>query len=113
MSTYKSGLFAEWLARMYLRLQGFYILESRHVTGRYTGRAEIDIIARRGSLIIFVEVKNRPDAATGIEAVTFSQGVRLRRAAETYLLRKRWTHDARFDVIVVSGFRIKHFKNAV
>jgi putative endonuclease len=114
MNTYKSGLFAEFLARMYLRLHGFQILKARYITGRYTGRAEIDIIARRGNLIIFVEVKNRPTAAVGLDAVTFSQARRLRRAAETYLARLRWTGDARFDIIVVSGLhRIKHFKNAV
>jgi len=113
MTSYKSGLFAEFLARMYLRMCGFQILESRYITGRYTGRAEIDVIARRGNLIVFVEVKNRPDAATGLGAVTFSQSARLRRAAETYLSRRRHTGDARFDIIVVSGFRLKHFKNAV
>jgi len=113
MNNYKSGLFAEFIARMYLRLCGFHILESRYVTGRYTGRAEIDIIARRGNLIVFAEVKSRKDAATGLDAVTFSQSARLRRAAETYIARRRWTGDARFDIIVVSGFRIKYFKNAV
>jgi len=112
-SSYKSGLFAEWLARQYLRLHGYGILQSRYVTGRYTGRAEIDIIAQHKNIIVFIEVKNRPDAAAGIHAVTFSQGARLRRAAESYLARRRWTGDARFDIVVVSGLRIKWFKNAV
>ena len=112
-NTYSSGLFAEWLARNYLRLFGYSVLKSRYVTGRNTGRAEIDIIARRGNLIIFVEVKNRPDAATGLEAVTMAQGCRLRAAAETWILRNRWMGDARFDVIVISGWRLRHFKNAV
>jgi len=112
-SSYKSGLFAEWLARQYLRLHGYGILESRYVTGRYTGRAEIDIIARYKDSIVFIEVKNRPDAAAGIHAVAFSQGARLRRAAETYLARRRWTGDARFDIMVVSGWRVDWFKNAV
>ena len=112
-NTYRSGLFAEFLARLWLRLHFYEILESRYVTGQHTGRAEIDIIARRGNTIVFAEVKNRPSAAVGLEAVTFAQGVRLRRAAETYLLRRRWMGDARFDIMVVSGFRIRHFKNAV
>jgi putative endonuclease len=112
-NSYKSGLFAEFLARMYLQLHGFRILESRYVTGRYTGRAEIDIIARRGNIIIFCEVKNRPSAEIGINAVSYSQHARLRRAAENYLSRKRWMGDARFDIIVVSGLKIQWFKNAV
>ncbi|MDR1206852.1 MAG: YraN family protein [Rickettsiales bacterium] len=112
-STYKSGLFAEWLARQYLRLYGFCILEARYVTGRHTGRAEIDIIARRGSTIVFVEVKSRAAAETGIRAVSYSQRARLRRAAENYLARARWTGGARFDIVVVSGLKIRWFKNAV
>ncbi|MCL2538468.1 MAG: YraN family protein [Alphaproteobacteria bacterium] len=112
-SSYKSGLFSEFIARMFLRLRGYSILESRYVTGRYTGRAEIDIIARDKNTIIFIEVKNRADAATGIRAVSHTQHERLRRAAKTYLARRRWTGDARFDIMVVRGFRVQWFKNAV
>jgi len=112
-NTYKSGLFAEFLARWFLRLHGYSILKSRYVTGRYTGRAEIDIIARRGNTIVFVEVKNRPDDETGIRAVSWPQHARLRRAAETYLSRTRWTGDARFDIMVVRGLAVRWFKNAV
>jgi len=112
-NTYRSGLFAEFLARMYLRIHGFSILKSRYVTGRYTGRAEIDIIARRGDLIVFAEVKNRPSVESGVAAVTYSQSARLRSAAETWIRRNRWLGDARFDIIVVSGLRVRQFKNAV
>lgn len=112
-SSYKSGLFAEWLARMYLRMHGCRILKSRYVTGRYTGRAEIDIIASRGRTILFIEVKNRPTTEIGIRSVTFAQGARLRRAAETYLARYAPLADARFDIIVVSGCRVRWFKNSV
>ena len=56
-TSYAKGLFAEFLARMYLRLHGFSILSNRYITGRNTHRAEIDIIAKRKNLIIFVEVK--------------------------------------------------------
>jgi len=111
--TYRAGLFAEWLARQYLRLHGFRILEKRYVTGRMTGRAEIDVIARRGNLMIFVEVKNRPDMVAGLEAITYEQNKRLRAAAEVYLRRKRWTGLARFDAIIVSGWRVNWIKNAV
>ncbi|MCL2017199.1 MAG: YraN family protein [Alphaproteobacteria bacterium] len=112
-NAHRSGLFAEWLARQYLYLHGYKILESRFVTGRHTGRAEIDIIARRGNTIVFIEVKKRPDAAVGLRAVTFGQGVRLRRAADTFLTRMRWTGNARFDIIIVSGLRIRWFKNSI
>ncbi|MDR1071772.1 MAG: YraN family protein [Rickettsiales bacterium] len=112
-NTYRAGLFAEWLARQYLRLRGFRILESRYVTGRFTGRAEIDIIAAKRDLILFVEVKNRPNAMAGLEAISYEQHERLRAAAETYLRRKRSLLPARFDAIVVSGLKIVWLKNVV
>ena len=106
MNSYKTGLFAEWRARMYLRLRGFRIVDTRHITGRHTGRAEIDIIARRKNLMIFVEVKARPSFEAGCHAITGRQNIRLRRAAETYIAQKRWRGDARFDAIIVCGWRI-------
>lgn len=113
MTTYETGLFSEWLARMYLRLHGFRILHSRYITGRNTGRAEIDIIARRRNLMVFIEVKHRKNLAAGYDAITNSQATRLRRGAETYIARTRWTGDARFDVIVICGIRIYWAKNAL
>ena len=82
------------------------------MTGRNTNRAEIDIIARRGNLIAFIEVKHRKtmDAAWG--AITNPQVRRLRAAAETYLMERRWRGDARFDVIIVNGFHINWIRNA-
>ena len=106
MNSYKTGLFAEWRARMYLRLRGFTIVKSRYITGRHTGRAEIDIIARRKNLMIFVEVKARPTFDEGCRAITAKQNLRLRRAAETFITRTRWTGDARFDAIIICGRRI-------
>lgn len=112
MNSYQTGLFSEFLACAYLVLHGFRIVRRRYTTGRNTNRAEIDIIARRGKLIIFVEVKKRKtiDAAWG--AITNLQIGRLRAAAETYLLQKRWTGDARFDVIIIHGRHIDWIKNA-
>ena len=105
-TSYSKGLFAEFLARMYLRLHGFRIVKSRYITGRNTNRAEIDIIARRKKLLVFIEVKNRPNLHTAFEAISTCQANRLRRAAETYISHIGWTGDARFDVIAVCGFHI-------
>ena len=113
LTSYQSGLMAEWRARWFLRLRGFRILHTRYTTGRHTGRAEIDIIARRGNLIIFVEVKYRPDITTAWDAITSNQSQRLRAAAETYLIRNRWAGDARMDVIAVCGRRIHWMKNCL
>jgi putative endonuclease len=112
-TSYQRGLFAEFLARAYLRLHGFRIVKSRYITGRNTHRAEIDIIARRGNLLIFVEVKNRRNIQTAFDAITTPQAIRLRRAAETYITRTGWVGDARFDVIAVCGLRIHWIKNSI
>ena len=112
-NTYTVGLRAEFLARMYLRIHGFKILKNRYITGRNTNRAEIDIIAKRGNLIIFVEVKCRPDIKTAFDAITPSQANRLRAAASTFLANHRWNGDARFDVITVCGWKIKWFRGAI
>ncbi len=113
MTTYQSGLFAEFLARWYLRFHGFRILKSRYVTGRNTGRAEIDIIAKRGNLLIFVEVKARPNIECAFDAITITQSARLRRAAETFVMQTNWYGDARFDIITVCGRKIRHFPGAL
>jgi putative endonuclease len=112
-NTYRAGLVSEWIARQFLRLHFFKILESRYVTGKFTGRAEIDIIAKRRNLILFIEVKNRPSKEIGINAITYEQHRRLRSAAEVYLRRKRHFGMARFDTIVVSPLKISWIKNAV
>ena len=113
MNSYESGLFAEFWAKMYLRLHGFRIVRSRYITGRNTGRAEIDIIARRGNLMIFVEVKRRRDVPTAWDAITPAQAVRLRRAAEGFIARTNWTGNTRFDAILVCGLRIYWARGAL
>ena len=113
MTSYESGLFAEFWAKMYLRLHCFRIVKSRYITGRNTGRAEIDIIARRGNLMIFVEVKCRPNVETAWSAITPAQSVRLRRAAENFIAQKNWNGDARFDAILVCGLRVYWARGAL
>jgi len=112
-NSYTKGLAAEWRARMYLRLHGFCIERSRYITGRNTGRAEIDIIARRGNLMIFVEVKCRPDIMNAWGAITPAQTRRLRAAAENYIARRRFRGDARFDVMIVIGWKIHWIRGAI
>lgn len=113
MSSYTVGIFSEFIARLYLRLHGFRILKSRYVTGKNTGRAEIDIIAKKNNLLVFVEVKRRPDIITGLDAITPHQTKRLRNAAETYIARHNWNGDARFDIIVVTKRKIQWIKGGI
>lgn len=112
-TSYSKGLFAEFLARMYLRIHGYHILKSRYVTGRNTHRAEIDIIARNKNTLVFIEVKRRSCIEQAWSAISMSQAQRLRRAAETYISKTGWTGCARFDVIFVCGHKIYWVKNAI
>ena len=112
-TTYTRGLFAEFLARTYLRIHGYRIVANRYITGRNTNRAEIDIIAKRGRIMVFVEVKCRKSLDIALDSVTRPQATRLRRAAETYIARNRWRGDARFDMIAVCGWRVHHIKNSI
>lgn len=112
-TSYQIGLFSEFLARWYLRFHGYRILKNRYVTGKNTNRAEIDIIAKKHNTIVFIEVKKRNSVNLAWDAITPHQSQRLRRAAETYLINKKWTGDARFDVIIVCGHKIHWAKNAI
>ena len=113
MDSYRAGLFSEFVACVYLMLHGFRIVRRRYTTGRNTNRAEIDIIARRGKLIVFVEVKKRKTMAAAWDAITVTQMQRLRLAAETYLVKNRWRGDARFDVIIIHGHHIKWIRGGI
>ena len=112
-TSYSKGLIAEFIARVYLRLHGYRILKSRYVTGRNTHRAEIDIIARRKNTLVFVEVKNYKTIQSAWSAITNAQATRLRRSAETFIAQRNWNGNARFDVIVVCGWKIHWIKNAI
>lgn len=112
-TSYQVGLYSEFLARMYLRLHGYRILKSRYVTGKNTNRAEIDIIAKRKNTIVFIEVKARKTTDAAWDAITPKQSVRLRRAAETFLIQNHWSGNARFDVIIVCGHKIYWAKNVI
>ena len=94
------GELGENLACDELRRRGYAILERRYRT-RF---GEIDIVARHGDVLVFVEVKARMGSAfgTGAEAVTAFKQRRVAQMAADFLARRR-LHDrpCRFDVVTV------------
>ena len=85
-----------------LRRRGYEILERRY----RTRHGEIDIVARDGATIVFVEVKVRatPLQGTAAEAVTPWKQRRLVSMATGYLVRRRLTdRPCRFDVVAIDG----------
>ncbi len=98
--TPKVGDAGEDLARDFLRKKGLKILEANYRT-RW---GELDLVARDGETLVFVEVKTRTQKRFGnpLEAVTPDKQRRITRMARTYLLEKGLGDvSARFDVIGV------------
>lgn len=95
----KAGRRAEALAVLSLRLRGYSILAKRY----RTPVGEIDIVARRGKTLIFLEVKARADEPSALESVTPRQQNRIVQAASAFIQEQRATGFAamRFDVMVV------------
>ncbi len=90
----------EGLAALVLRLKG-YRIEARNWRCR---AGEIDIVARRRGVLVFVEVKTRRDRSAGspVEAVDRRKQDRLVRLARAYLARcRRQPEGCRFDVFAV------------
>lgn len=67
---------------------------------------EIDIIARDGEYIVFIEVKTRKDCRFGVpsEAVSYHKRHKIIKVAQYYLLQKRLEDiNVRFDIVEVIG----------
>ena len=111
ISALKFGRIAEHVAAALLRLKGYRILarQLRSPLG------EIDIIARRGRTLAFIEVKARASISQAIEAVSFQQRGRIERAALAYTADhpKFAAFDLRFDLIAVAPWKFpQHLPDA-
>ena len=97
----KLGLEGEDRAAEYLEAKGYRIV-ARNVRA---DRVEIDLVARKGSLLVFIEVKARQGTSHGLaaEAVDGRKQQRLRRGAWAWLESDpeaaRGTRGRRFDVV--------------
>lgn len=102
-TNHRTGLAAEALCRVALRLKGYSIIAARY----RSPLGEIDIIARRGRSLALVEVKARPSKETAAEAILPRQRQRLERAAAAFLARHpQLSQDhLRFDVMLVAPWR--------
>jgi putative endonuclease len=104
LAAYRRGLFGEGLAALLLRIKFYRILARRY----RTPAGEIDIIARRGRVIVFVEVKRRPTVAEGLDAIGASSRRRITRAAELWLGAHpdAASFNLRFDLVIVVPGRL-------
>jgi putative endonuclease len=103
---FRFGITAESRASAYLMAKGYRIVARRFKTPV----GEIDIVARRGRTLIFVEVKARLTFDDAAEAVTPRQQRRIIAAAEAWLAKNPddVLRDMRFDVVLVAPGRLPH-----
>ena len=98
------GRYAESLCAWHLRCRGYRILARRF----RAPVGEIDLVARRGGTIAFVEVKARRKLADAAESLTSRQRRRIRRAAEWFIMAHPPLSELqqRFDLMLVTPWRI-------
>jgi putative endonuclease len=101
---FRTGISAESRAAAFLIAKGFRILARRWKSPV----GEIDIVARRRRLLVFVEVKARQDLDDAAWSVTERQRRRIVAAAEAWLARypDDRIRDIRFDAVLVVPGRI-------
>jgi putative endonuclease len=101
---FRTGISAESRAAALLIAKGFRILARRW----RSPVGEIDIIARRRSLLVFVEVKARDNLDDAAWSVSERQRGRIIAAAEAWLARNAddRIQDIRFDAVLVAPRRI-------
>ncbi len=101
---------AEFLAANYLRLKGYKILSQRFKTKS----GEIDIIASRGDLIVFIEVKARKTLLEARDAISGRSKRRIIKCGGLYIGKNRQyqSYGIRYDaVFVVAGWSVVHEKD--
>jgi putative endonuclease len=109
------GRAGERRATWFYRLRGFRVV-GRNVASK---EGEIDLIVRRGRLMVFVEVKTRGEGwrGEGFEAVDRAKQLQVARLAERFLDQQRFSGcTVRFDVVSLRWngwwFRLTHFPAA-
>jgi putative endonuclease len=103
---------AERRAARWYRLRGYRIL----ATNCWLAGAELDVVARRGRVVCFCEVKSKSGQGFGdpLEMVDTRKVGRVRRAATAWLARHPELDglDVRFDVIAERAGRLEHLADA-
>ncbi len=114
--TRKLGKKAEDIAEKFLKEKGYEILQRNY----QFGHGEIDIIAKDGDVLVFVEVKSRSDSRFGDPeyALSYPKQKMLVRSAHGYLYEKNIDEvECRFDLVAIKLYEgkepeINHIESA-
>ena len=108
--SWAAGRDAEGAAARFLEGKGYVILERNF----RTRRGEIDLVARDGDAVVFVEVKARAGSSFGgaAAAVGAAKRAKLVLAARAYVRARGLDCPMRFDVVTIEGGRWEHFTGA-
>lgn len=116
-STVIIGQRGEETACKYLESKGYSIIKRNFHFGR---NGEIDIIAEKDNILVFVEVKSRTNDAYGdpLLSINYPKQKALRKAAEGYLyINKITDKECRFDVVLINLNTVppkaKHLENVM
>ena len=95
------GKWGEDLAADYLQRKGYTIIERDWKSGR----RDLDIVAKNGDVIVFVEVKTRCNSLYGQpeEAVDYRKLQSLQQAINHYIKFRHISQEVRFDIISIVG----------
>ncbi|MCV3239536.1 YraN family protein [Mesorhizobium sp. ZC-5] len=99
LKAYRRGHRGEWLAALALMLKGYRIVARRY----RTKLGEIDLIARRGDLVLIVEVKVRATLIEAMDAIARQSERRIEAATDLWLSRQpdHGRLSIRFDMVAV------------
>ena len=110
----ETGKQGETEAARFLQEKGYEIMARNF---RYQ-HAEIDLVAKKGKMMVFVEVKTRTNLSFGNpeEFVSYAKAKLVMKAAEHYIFTHNWQFDVRFDILAISiagsEMRVKHVEDA-
>jgi putative endonuclease len=100
----RKGRIAEGLAAVLLFLKGWRVIAMRYAAGG----GEIDLVALRGEVVAFVEVKARRDRDSALLAVDGVKQERFTRAVRHWLVRNPWAGSKvlRADAVLVMPWQL-------
>jgi putative endonuclease len=104
VAAFRTGVSAESRAAAYLMAKGYRILAKRF----RTPYGEIDLVARKRNLLVFIEVKARASLDEAAYAVTPRQQARIIDAAQAWLMThpEHAEFDLRFDAVLIAPRRL-------